>query len=76
VLRVPRGWAIKVCALNDAVDLVLRAPGWGRWARPWSAFGAWMPNSTPLQIVLSQATAEDDVTNTGLDAFGEECLLQ
>ncbi len=73
VFRVPRGWGIKVCALNDAVDLVLRAPGWGRWARPWSTFGDWMPSSTPLAIMLSQVTAGPD-DQTGLDAFGEECI--
>ena len=72
VLRIPRGWGIRVCGVNDAVDLVLRARGWGRWARPWSPFRTWMPDSQPLEIDLSQLGS-----GTGsLDAFGEECLLQ
>ena len=76
IFRVPRGWGIKVCGLNDAVDLVLRAPGSARWTRPWSGFAAWMPESRPLDIVLSQAAVADDVLSaSGLDAFGNACLL-
>jgi hypothetical protein len=76
IFRVPRGWGIKVCGLNDAVDLVLRAPGSARWTRPWSGFAAWMPESRPLDIVLSQTAVADDVLSaSGLDAFGNACLL-
>ena len=77
VFRVSRGWGIKVCGVNDAVDLVLHSPGWNRWAKPWSPFSAWMPNSRPLDIVLSHATADQEDLATGsLDAFGEACGLQ
>jgi len=77
VFRIPRGWGIKVCGVNDAVDLVMRAPGWSRWAQPWSVFSAWMPSSQPLDIVLGGLTAaQGTVTTTGLDAFGEECALE
>ena len=77
VFRIARGWGIKVCGANDAVDLVLRAPGFSRWAKPWSAFGAWMPNSRPLEIVLSGLTVDQgNLTTGGLDAFGEECVVQ
>jgi hypothetical protein len=77
VFRIPRGWGIKVCGANDAVDLVLRAPGWSRWAKPWSAFGAWMPASHPLEIVLGGLTVDEGNLSTGgLDAFGEECVTQ
>jgi len=76
VFRVPRGWGMKVCAVNDTVDLVLRAPGRARWAKPWSAFGTWMPDSTPLDIVIDHMSADPVVTGTPVDAFGQECLLQ
>jgi hypothetical protein len=75
VFRVPRGWGIEVCALNDAVDLVLRAPGHGRWAKPYSPFNAWMPQSRPLDIQMAQVAASLDPSTNGLDAFGSECLL-
>jgi hypothetical protein len=74
VFRVPRGFGMKVCGLNDAVDLVMRAPGWQRWARPWSVFGTWMPSSKPLEIVLTDTEAGS--FDNGLDAFGEECVLR
>jgi hypothetical protein len=77
VFRVSRGWGIKVCGVNDAVDLVLHSAGFNRWAKPWSPFGAWMPDSQPLDIVLSHATADQgDLATGGLDAFGEACGLQ
>ena len=77
VFRLSRGWGIKVCGVNDAVDLVLHSTGWNRWAKPWSPFSAWMPNSRPLDIVLSHATADQEDLATGsLDAFGEACGLQ
>jgi hypothetical protein len=75
IFRVPRGWGVKVCGVNDAVDLVLRAPGLQRWAKPWSLFAGWMPSSRPLEIVMSQASAAP-VTADGLDAFGAECVLR
>jgi hypothetical protein len=77
VARMPRGWGITICGVNDAVDLVLQARGWRRWAQPWSPFGAWMPNSRPLDIVLRHVSATQSVlTPGGLDAFGEECALR
>jgi hypothetical protein len=77
VLRVSRGWGMKVCAVNDAVDLVLRAPGRPRWAKPWSTFAEWMPDSAPLQIVMSYLNAgQVDINTTPLDAFGQECQIQ
>jgi hypothetical protein len=77
VFRIPRGWGIKVCGANDAVDLVMRAPGFTRWAKPWSAFGAWMPASRPLEIVLNGLTVDQGNLGTrGLDGFGEECVGQ
>jgi hypothetical protein len=73
----PRGFGIKVCGVNDAVDLVMKAPGWSRWAKPWSSFGAWMPSSQPLEIVLNGMTVDQGNLGTGgLDAFGEECIGQ
>ena len=77
VFRIPRGWGIKVCGANDAVDLVMRAPGWQRWARPWSPFSAWMPSSRPLEIVLRSMTVDEGNLSTGgLDAFGEDCIAE
>jgi hypothetical protein len=78
VLRIQRGWGIKVCGVNDAVDLVLKARGWRRWAQPWSPFGAWMPNSRPLDIELQQIAADQVLgfTAGGVDAFGEVCTLK
>jgi hypothetical protein len=77
VFRIPRGWGIKVCGANDAVDLVMKAPGFSRWARPWSAFGAWMPSSRPLEIALSGMTVDQgNLATRGLDAFGQECVFQ
>ncbi|HJQ85071.1 MAG TPA: hypothetical protein VKA21_13390 [Candidatus Binatia bacterium] len=77
VFRISRGWGMKLCGANDAVDLVLRAPGWSRWAKPWSAFRAWMPDSRPLEIDLSHMTVDTgNLTTRGLDAFGEECVLE
>jgi hypothetical protein len=79
VFRIPRGWGIRICSMNDAVDLVLRARGWQRWAKPWSDFATWMPDSRPLEIVLSNLSANPPAqpppSNTKPDAFGMECLL-
>ncbi len=75
VFRVPRGYGIKVCGVNDAVDLALRAAGSSRWAKPWSGFGAWMPASKPMDIILSQTSVDDGSTSGGVDSFGTACLL-
>ena len=79
VFRIPRGWGIRICSVNDAVDLVLRARGWQRWAKPWSDFATWMPDSQPLGIVLSNLSANPPAqyppANPKSDAFGVECLL-
>jgi hypothetical protein len=76
VFRAPRGFGIKVCGVNDAVDLVMRAPGWTRWAKPWSVFRDWMPSSKPLEIVLSDTGQAGGPEGSGLDAFGAECELR
>jgi hypothetical protein len=76
VFRVPRGFGMKVCGVNDAVDLVMRAPGRQRWARPWSVFGTWMPSSKPLEIVLSETDQASALDAKGLDTFGAECVLR
>jgi hypothetical protein len=73
VFQFSRGWGMTVCGLNDAVDIVLRARGWGRWARPWSPFGAWMPASKPLNINLSHLGT---LTTPPTDAFGQDCGLR
>jgi hypothetical protein len=75
VTRIPRGWGVRICGVNDAVDLVLRARGYLRWARPWSNFATWMPASRPLEITLTQLAASDLVTAQTTDAFGAECLV-
>lgn len=79
VFRIPRGWGIKVCGLNDAAEFVMKARGWRRWGRaPWSPFSATMANSTPLAIEFRTATTDPDVMHRpgGLDAFGQECFLE
>jgi hypothetical protein len=79
VFRIPRGWGIRICSVNDAVDIVLRARGWQRWAKPWSDFATWMPDSRPLEIVLSNLSAnppaQNPLVNAKSDALGVECLL-
>ena len=79
VLRTPGGPGISLCALNDAVKLVLRVRGQRRWAAPWSDFGAWMPNSTPLALTLSDVSAEPmfemHMATTRSDTFGNACEL-
>jgi hypothetical protein len=76
VQRIPQGWGIRICGINDAVDIVLRARGSSRWAKPWSEFRAWMPNSQPLQIVLTDMSAGQNLSITPgtVDAFGGECF--
>lgn len=74
VSRIPRGWGMRICGVNDAVDLVLRARGYLRWARPWSNFATWMEASRPLEISLDQLAAGDVSGNK--DAFGAECLIR
>jgi hypothetical protein len=76
VTRLPRGWGMRLCGVNDAVDLVLKARGYLRWARPWSNFSYWMPDSRPLEIDFSTLAASDLATaQSTTDAFGSECLL-
>jgi hypothetical protein len=76
VTRVPRGWGIRVCGKNDALDVVVRAPGWRRWTKAWSPFRAWMPSSQPMSVALSNVFADPSLSVSGLDAFGAECQLQ
>ena len=78
VIRGGRGFALGICAVNDAVSLVLRARGRRRWALPWSGFAQWMPDSQPLAISLDNITSEPavhhDVQTMRSDAFGTPCL--
>src|SRR5436309_2799857 len=77
VSPIPHGLGVMLCGRNDALQVVLRAPGWRRWTRPWSPFSAWMPSSQPMEIQLSRmSVSEVGSASTGLDAFAEECLLQ
>ncbi len=78
VLRVPRGVGIRICALNDAVDLVLHMPGYRRWAQPWSPFAAWMAGSAPLDIALQNLAVSEPTVHvppSAVDAFGQDCVL-
>ncbi len=74
VTRVPRGWGVRVCGRNDALDVVVRAPGWRHWTRPWSAFRLWMPNSQPMSVSLAQVLANPNLVS-GIDSLGQECQL-
>jgi hypothetical protein len=78
VFRIPRGWGIKVCGLNDAAEFVMKAKGSRRWARPWSPFAGTMANSTPLAIDFRDFSADPTVTTRpgGLDAFGQQCFFE
>ena len=66
---------MRVCGANDALEVVIRAPGWRRWAKPWSPFSAWMPSSQPMTVTLAQLFADPNLSPSGLDAFGQECDL-
>src|SRR5206468_2719673 len=76
VTRIPRGWGVRVCGKNDALDVVVRAPGWRRWTQPWSPFRLWMPSSQPMTVTLGDLFADPTLSPAGLDAFGAECQLQ
>ena len=77
VSPIPHGLGVMLCGRNDALQVVLRAPGWRRWTRPWSPFSAWMPSSQPMAIQLSRmSVGQVGSALTGLDAFAEECLLR
>jgi hypothetical protein len=80
LLRIPRGFAISVCGLNDAARLALRIKGRRRWAKPWSEFGTLMPSSEPLTITLTDVSADPDVSPTlesiRFDSFGTDCSVQ
>ena len=75
--RMPRGFGVGICAVNDAVDLVLRIRGRRRWARPGSQFAQWVSDSRPLAISLSDASAEPDihrqVDGVSFDALRNQC---
>ena len=75
VSTLPRGWGMRLCGVNDAVDLVIKARGYLRWARPWSNFSYWMPDSRPLEIDFAALAAGDLPTAQSTDAFGAECLV-
>jgi hypothetical protein len=75
VARIPRGWGMRVCGKNDALDVVVRAPGYRRWARPYSPFSAWMPSSQPMTVSFTDLSADAGLSPSGLDAFGQECAL-
>jgi hypothetical protein len=77
VMRIPHRWAIAICGVNDAVDLVMRGRGRLSWARSRSMFAALMPSSQPLEIVLSNVSADPVVSarlqTLSYDAFGSGC---
>jgi hypothetical protein len=79
MLRIPRGFGAALCAVNDATNLVLRARGKRRWAKPGSGFSAWIANSKPLQITIADVTAEptlhEVLESLDFDTFGTECKL-
>jgi hypothetical protein len=55
---------------------VIKARGYLRWARPWSNFSSWMPDSRPLEIDFTALAASDLATAQGsTDSFGAECLI-
>jgi len=80
LLRIPRGFGVSICALNDAVNLVVRARGKRRWARAGSGFSAWVAGSEPLAVTIADVTAEpitlDMLRSLPFDSFGTSCLLQ
>jgi len=76
VLPIPHGWGVRVCGTNDALDVVIRAPGWRRWAKPGSPFAAWMPSSQPMTVALTKLVADPNLSPTSLDTFRQECQLQ
>jgi len=75
--RMPRGFGLGICAINDAVDLVLRVSGRSRWARPGSQFSQWVSDSRPLRISLRDVSAEEDIKmqlgTIHFDSFGNYC---
>jgi hypothetical protein len=75
--RMPRGFGLGICAINDAVDLVLRVAGRSRWARPGSQFAQWVKDSRPLRISLRDVSAQEDVKlelgTISFDSFGNYC---
>jgi hypothetical protein len=75
--RMPRGFGVGICALNDAVDIVLRVSGRLRWARPGSQFAQWVAESRPLRITLRDVSAQEDVKmqlgTIRFDSFGNYC---
>jgi hypothetical protein len=75
VTRMPRGFGMRICGVNDAVDLVVKARGYVRWTRSYSNFASWMPDSRPLEIDFTQLAASEVVSAHGsTDAFGAECV--
>jgi len=76
-LRMPRGFGLGICAINDAVDIVLRVSGRSRWARPGSQFSQWVANSQPLRITLRDVSVEEDIKmelgTIRFDTFGNRC---
>ncbi len=75
--RMPRGFGLGICAINDAVDLVLRVSGRSRWARPGSQFAQWVTDSHPLRITLRDVSVEEDIKmelgTIHFDSFGNSC---
>jgi hypothetical protein len=75
--RMPRGFGLGLCAINDAVDLVLRVSGRSRWARPGSQFSQLVSDSRPLRITLRDVSVEEDIKmelgTIRFDSFGNAC---
>ncbi len=75
--RMPRGFGIGICGVNDALNLVLRVRGRHRWAVPGSPFAAWVADSSPMGITLTDVSADPDMhdhlNEIQVDAFGNPC---
>jgi hypothetical protein len=79
VIRIPHQWAVAICGVNDAADLVLRARGRATWTRHYSVFADRMPSSRPLDIMITNVAADPSANarlrTLRVDGFGSECLL-
>jgi hypothetical protein len=79
LLRVPGGFGVSLCAINDAADVVLRLRGRQQWTARTSGFDRWVNDSAPLPIAIGDMTADVGVTpllqRVQFDTFGTQCRL-
>lgn len=80
LLRVPGGFGLSLCAINDAANLVLRLRGRQQWTSRTGGFDRWVSNSRPLPIAIGDMSAEVGVTpllqRVQFDTFGTQCRIQ